>query len=450
LTRGSLRLRLLIAAAISVIAALVLSAIGLSFLFERQFERRVATELSMHLDQIVAGLERNPDGKLIVAKPPADPRFDQPISGLYWQIEIDSKLLRSRSLWDSELSLPPDSLSDGQIHQHQIPGPGGEVLLVIERSVLLPKRLAEGSARVAVGLDNADVLAARRAFTSDLVPYLLLMAVLLISASWIQVTVGLRPLAAVRGRLAAIRSKTANRLGTSFPDEVRPLAKEVDLLLEAQEEQLERARVRAGNLAHGLKTPLQVLAGDVARLHEKGETSIAGSIDEVANAMRQHVDRELARARLGTGNANASSSIHTVVNRVLSVAKRTPDSAQLSWEVDIPNDLSACIDPDDLAEALGNLIENAARHARTEVQIRGLSADTAITITVADDGPGIQDERLPEALSRGGRLDSGGSGAGLGLAIVRDIADAWHGQLEISNGPHGLEARLTLPHGARS
>ncbi len=450
MTRGSLRLRLLIAGAISVIAALALSGFALSYLFERHVERRVVAELAMQLDQIIAGLERRPDGRLVVARQPADPRFGLPLSGLYWQIETGAGLLRSRSLWDTELALPADTLAGGQVHDHRIPGPGQTTLLVVERRVQLPNRLGAEAVRAAVALDSADIVAARRAFARDLVPYLGLLAALLIAAGWAQVVVGLRPLAAVRNRLAAIRSGMAERLGNAFPDEVRPLAGEVDALLEAQERQVRRARARAGDLAHGLKTPLQVLAGDIARLREKGEPAIADEIEEVANAMRRHVDRELARARLASSHAKASSDVRAVVARVVSVARRTPDGARLSWHIDAPDGLTACIDPDDLAEALGNLIENAARHARTEVRIGADRGEAAIVVTVADDGPGILDERLPQALTRGGRLDSGGSGAGLGLAIVQDIADAWQGRLALSSEPHGLRARLHLQPGRAS
>lgn len=444
MTRGSLRLRLLIAGTVSVIAALALSAFGLSYLFERHVERRVAAELSAHLNQIVAGLDRRPDGTLAVARPPADPRFDKPLSGLYWQIQIGSGLLRSRSLWDSELALPPDALADGQVHEHRIAGPGGAKLLVVERRVRLPKRLAVDAVRAAVAQDTADIVAARRDFASDLIPYLALLSVLLILAGWAQVAVGLRPLAAVRDRLAAIRSGAAERLGTDFPDEVRPLAGEVDELLDAQAQQVAKARARAGDLAHGLKTPLQVLAGDIARLRDKGETAMASEIEEVATAMRRHVDRELARARLATGGAKACSAVRDVVARVVSVARRTPDGARLAWQVDVPDGLTAWIDPDDLAEALGNLVENAARHAQGEVRVQAERAEAGVVVTVGDDGPGIRQDRLAEALARGGKLDSGGAGAGLGLAIVQDIADAWHGELALGNGPRGLEARLTL------
>jgi signal transduction histidine kinase len=440
MNRGSLRLRLLLAGAVSVFAALTLSALGLVLLFERHVERRVEAELGIYLDQIVAGLDRGGDNALTMSRMPADPRFGNPLSGLYWQIQAGEAVLRSRSLWDAELVLPSDELADGAVHRHRIPGPGGSELIALERSVTLPARLGGGAMRAAVAIDTGDIAAATRAFAVDLLPYLTVIAVFLIAAAYAQVVVGLQPLAAVRKRLAAIRDGEARRLGHAFPDEILPLTTEVDALLEARETQVERARARAGDLAHGLKTPLQVLVGDVERLRAKGEHGIAREIEQVASTMRRHVDRELARARMGVDSSNACARIAGVVDRVVAVVARTPAGARLAWSVDIPAETVARIDPDDLAEAIGNLVENAARHAHARVSIRARHKAGFIIVTVADDGPGIPQERLEEALLRGGRLDRSENGAGLGLAIVRDIAEAWGGRLEIRTSPAGLEA----------
>ncbi|MCI0429977.1 MAG: HAMP domain-containing histidine kinase [Rhodospirillales bacterium] len=440
MNRGSLRLRLLVAGVVSVLAALGFSALGLTVLFERHVERRVVTELGIYLDQIVAGLDRGADGALAVAMPPADPRFAQPLSGLYWQIQAGDAVLRSRSLWDAELILPGDALADGAVHQHRIPGPGAAELIALERSVTLPARLGGGTMRAVVALDYADIAAASRAFAAELLPNLAVIALFLIAAAYAQVVIGLKPLAAVRNRLAAIREGRARRLGRAVPNEILPLAAEVDALLEGREVQAERARARAGDLAHGLKTPLQVLVGDVERLRGKGEAAIATEIEQVATTMRRHVDRELARARIAAGAADARARVADVVKRVLAVVVRTPAGAKLEWSVDIPTETVARIDPDDLAEAIGNLAENAARHARAKVSIRTRREAELVFVTVADDGPGIPEDRLEEALVRGGRLDRLGSGAGLGLAIVRDIADAWGGKFEIRTTANGLEA----------
>jgi signal transduction histidine kinase len=430
----------------SVVVALCLSAFGLLILFERHVERRVTAELQIHLDQLIAGLERDAQGELVLARPPADPRFDQPLSGLHWQIviESDGATLRSRSLWDDVLSLPAKPMIGGTVHQHRLQGPSGSSLLALERDLALPAWLGGSEIRAVVAYETGDVRAATKAFAGDLAPFLALIGALLIAAAWTQVTVGLRPLSTIRDRLAAIRSGASRRLGEAFPDEVRPLAAEIDALLSARELQIEKAKARATNLAHGLKTPLQVLAGDIARLEAKGETTTAKNIAEVAAAMRRNVERELARARIADGFANGRADIGDVVRRVVAVVRRTPDGARLDWAVKLPPNLQARIEPDDLAEALGNLVENAARHACRTVEITGHDDAGIAVIAIRDDGPGIPEGQLADALKRGGRLDSSDSGTGLGLAIVSDIAAAWGATLKLENTGGGLLAELRL------
>lgn len=447
LSLSSVRLRLLAAGAVSIATALVLAGIGLSVLFERHVERRAVAELSTHLDQVIAGLDRDAEGTLIETRLPADPRFGQPLSGLYWQVEAKTEgtVLRSRSLWDARLALPDDVLADGQVHEHTIKGPTGAPLLTVERRVTLPARLGGGTVRAAVALNRADLAAARTSFATELVPYLAVLGLGLMLASWLQITVGLRPLATIRARVEAVRSGRATRLGTSIPDEVRPLAGEVDDLLAAREEDVRRARARAADLAHGLKTPLQALAGDVDRLRARGETREADEIERVAVAMRRHVERELARARLAAGVTPATCRPAEVVARVVGVVRRTPDGARLAWREDIPADLIAPIDGDDLTEGLGALIENAARHAASSVTLEGGREGDGVVLMIRDDGPGIPADRRAAMLERGGRLDTGGDGSGLGLAIAQDILAAWGGTLALDDAPGGgLVVRVIL------
>jgi len=440
---GSLRVRLLLVGTISILAAVGLSGVGLSFLFERHVERRIVAELSLYLDQIIAGVGYA-DGELTLNLTLADPRFAEPLSGLYWQVETPHSILRSRSLWDAKLEMSAGVPLNGGVRSRKFPGPHGGDLIAVERRVALPARLGAGNMLAVVASDTEQIARATRNFTADLLPYLVLLGLFLITAAYVQVTIGLRPLADVRKRLAAIRVGTARRLGSAFPQEILPLASEVDGLLDGRETQLTKARARAADLAHGLKTPLQVLSGDIERLRQKGETGIADQIEQVATTMRRHVDRELARARMGASTSNPCAPVADVVNKVVAVASRTPAGAKLEWTVNIPAGLEARIDPNDLAEAIGNLAENAARYARGSVSIDSRRAGERIAITVTDDGPGIPSELISEALVRGGLFDRTGSGAGLGLAIVRDIADAWDGDIEMRKGETGFTAEFSV------
>lgn len=443
----SLRLRLVVAGAAAITLALTLAGVGLSALFAAHVERRAVAELSAQLDQVIAGLERGADGALALATPPADPRFRRPLGGLYWQIEA-GRTLRSRSLWDQTLALPPDALADGAVHVHRLPGPAGGEVLALERSVTLPARLGGETVRAAVAMDAGELAAAEAAFQADLAAYLAVLGLVLVIAAIAQIVVGLRPLAAVGRRVAAVRSGASRRLGEDFPDEVRPLAAEVDALIAAREKDVERARARAGDLAHGLKTPLQALLGEAGRLREAGLPERADAVEAIALSMRRHVDRELARARIAVAARTARAEIRPVVERVLAVVRRTPDGARLRWENAVPPDLSAAIDADDLAEALGALIENAARHAATAVSIRAETSDGATAVVVADDGPGLPPEALDAVSRRGRRLDETAPGEGFGLAIASEIAEAAGGRLALAGDGPGLVVRIALPRAA--
>ncbi len=442
----SLRLRLALAGAVAILVALGLAALGLAQLFATHVERRAVAEMSVQLDQVLAGLERGPNG-LDLARPPADPRFSQPYGGLYWQIEEDGVIQRSRSLWDTALDLPIDTLGDGAVHVHRLPGPGGEELLVLERSSTLPERLGGGPVRAAVGMNAAELTSAQRDFMADLAPYLGLLALTLIAAGWVQLSVGLRPLRDLGARITALRTGRAARMGEDWPLELRPVATEIDDLLTEREAETERARARAADLAHGLKTPLQALLGEASRLRSEGAADQAEGIELTARAMRRTIDRELARARTaartGTRAEGAASDPAQVAERLVAVLRRTPDGAELEWRQTIAPGTAVALHEADLSEALGALAENAARHALGAVTLSAAREGAQLRVTVADDGPGIPADQRARLTARHARADE--SGTGLGLAIAAQIAEAAGGNLTLDDATPGLAATLTLP-----
>lgn len=442
---GSLRLRLIAGGIVAILVALSIAGFGLIVLFERHVTRTLTGDLEIHLRQLIAGIDVDPQGVLTITRPPADPRFAEPLSGLYWQVTgAGGQLLRSRSLWDMTLKLPADALSHGDMHLHELPGPGGSQLLVAERSVVLSGGGAKSSARIAVATDLGRVTAATTAFGKDLAVALGVLGLVLAIATSIQVGLGLRPLDSLRRGVADIRAGRRRDLPASVPAEVQPLVEEVNALLEAQAGEIERSRGRAADLAHGLKTPLAALAADVVRLRERGQDALADDIEAIGDAMSRHVDRELARARVrgrARSHGDVSTALAPLVRSLVATVARTPAAQELSFDVDIDAGASAPFDRTDLAEVLGNLIENAARHARSRVRIAAGSGVDAV-IAVEDDGAGIAESEWPRVLQRGVRLDQRG-GAGLGLSIVQDVLGAYQWRLQLSRSPlGGLKASL--------
>ena len=286
-------------------------------------------------------------------------------------------------------------------------------------------------------LFRSEIARARDAFVMDAIPAILALALVLGVGAYVQIVLGLKPLERIRRGVEAVRERRADRLPEQVPLEVRPAVEEVNALLAAQERELRRARDRAADLAHGLKTPLAALRGDAARLRERGDAETAGKIEALGDAMLRHVERELARAR-ARGPAGAGRVLRTdprpIVAALFATIGRTPTGERIGFEDALGEAATVPLDADDLTEVLGNLIENAARHARGRVRVSGRVSGG---IDIDDDGPGVAPELRDVILRRGGRLDEAGDGAGLGLAIVQDILAAYGWRLDIGESPLG-------------
>lgn len=449
MSRPSLRLRLVGGGIAAMLFALALAGAGLTYVFKRHVSRTIGEDLDVHLRQLMGGLEIDASGKLILRKEPVDPRFAEPLSGLYWQVEGNRQILRSRSLWDDRIALLDDPIAPGQVHRHVAGGPAGRRVLIAERVVSLASLAAGERVRVVIATDLARIEHATSHFARDLAVALGLLAAVLAMATALQVALGLRPLARLRQNVAEIRAGAARRMPVSAPVEVQPLSDELNALLDAQEREVERSRGRAADLAHGLKTPLAVLAGDVERLRSIGQSELAADIEQVADAMRRHVDRELARARIRVAAVRAqtrSVALMPLVRSIVSMLRRGARGENIDFRIEIADDITAPFDRDDLAEILGNLLENAVRHARSVVRVRAALKVGAVEISIEDDGPGLAPQERTAMLARGVRLDTRGGGAGLGLAIVRDVIEAygWHIELTAS-ALGGLGVRLKGP-----
>lgn len=449
----SLRLRLVLAAIFSIALALAVAGVGLALIFERHVVRRVGVELDAHLRQLADEIAFAADGTLQLSRDPSDPRFNDPLSGLYWQAldEGNGQRLRSRSLWDQSLVLPPRRADLGVVERHVIPGLSQYNLLVAERTVAYTDKAANRIVRLAIAVDRRDIVRARTAFASDAAKLLGLLALVLMAAAWTQIVVGLRPLEAVRRSVNRVRSGDQPRIAVDRPTEVMALVGEVNSLLDAQDAAIEQARRRAADLAHGLKTPLQVLAMDAERLRAKGEAQMADEIDELAAGMRRHVGRELSRARLQSWASTIAlrTPVAESVNQIVRTLARSPKGQTMNFEIDVAADATAAIPSADLTEMIGSLLENAVKWAKSEVRVQAFNAPGSasvpgLTLVIEDDGPGVSPELLASLGKRGVRLDETVEGTGLGLAIAIDIVDAYGAQIAFGNRePTGFRVTIT-------
>jgi signal transduction histidine kinase len=434
MTRTSLHLRLLGGAAVAIFMALALAGFGISWLFHQHVERREAADLVKLGEQVVAGLTLDRVNKPFVEPPPPDPGFRSIAGGIYWQAIAPGGTAQSPSLWDQ--SLPRSPSGTRAWSSSTIMGPFNRQLTMVSRRVqpdVGPTRVI-----VRVAKDDDEMRDALREFDQELALSLGLLWLVLSLAAYAQVRLGLRPLLRLREELDRLRRSPSARLSDQHPQEILPLTRAINALADAREADLARARRRAADLAHSLKTPLAVLSAQSRRARESGSEVEAGGIGRAIDAMGAALEAELARARATAARGTGGQSVpHDIVEGLVAVVERTEHGENIAFSTDVSPDLRTPIDGSDLAEMLGALIENAARHARRHVRISSLTDTPNPILRVEDDGPGMDADAIAKATERGVRIDESGAGHGLGLAIVRDLAEATEMDFRLGRSPLG-------------
>src|SRR6516225_3782918 len=388
---NSLAVRLFVSATAWAVIILVITGVVLSSLYRQTVERAFDRRLGVYLRTIVADIAapEEPGGKFPQSL--GEPLFELPLSGWYWQVtRLDPgkhDVRSSRSLWDGGLPHLEDhgvpANPDGS-REGYVPGPEDQRLRLVER---------------------------------------------------------------ITGSLAAIRAGTAERLAEDFPDEIAPLARETNALIEANKEIVERARTHVGNLAHALKTPISVMVNEAAT---RGADAFAEKVREQANIMRDQVARHLERAHLAARLTVVGSitDVAPVVTALARTMEKIHHDRGIAIEVDADANARFRGERPDLEEMIGNLVDNACKWATSRVAVEVVSEKSGqvLRIAVDDDGRGLSRSEREQVSHRGQRLDETKPGSGLGLSIVVELAHLYGGKLELGAAPiGGLRAELTLP-----
>lgn len=274
------------------------------------------------------------------------------------------------------------------------------------------------------------------------------IGVMLMIAGLLALRIGLRPFQRLRDRLASVRSGIEPRVPGEYPSEVQPLIDELNGLLEDREKAVKRASAAAGDLAHGLKTPLALLAQEAGRVEASGNPDLAASISQQVERMSRQINYHLARARAAaSGSASAAPCpVPECVRALVNTVAKLYAARGLAIIPAVAEELSVRIHREDLDEMLGNLLDNACKFAASRVAVEVSPSGDMVRVTVDDDGPGLDPALRSVVLERGVRVDQRSAGSGLGLAIVRDLAELYGGSLTLEDSPlGGLRASLLLP-----
>jgi signal transduction histidine kinase len=277
--------------------------------------------------------------------------------------------------------------------------------------------------------------------------FMLIIGAVLVTAGVSVIRRELSPFALLRDRLQDVRSGRTSRLDGEYPAEVEALVHDLNTLLEERERRVARAVAKAGDLAHGLKTPLAILMQEIDRATSTGQTDFAATLREQVDRMRRHIDSHLAQARATAGGTlGARGDVRAATEALMRAMARLYVDRALTFRTQGVTDVAVRVPQEDLEEMLGNLLDNACKWARSVVTVTAIAEDARVTIAVDDDGAGLDGEMRERVLQRGVRADETAPGSGLGLAIVRDLVEVYGGRITLESSPlGGLRATLVLP-----
>ncbi|MCC6543573.1 MAG: GHKL domain-containing protein [Nitrospirae bacterium] len=407
-------------------------------------EDYVASRLQHDTESLLSALIINGDNvKPTIDIGRLDSIYERPFSGHYYQIKVGLHVLRSRSLWDQELSV--SSVQAGETLRSHSSGPGGQPLLLLTNGY----RKENQPVIIALAEDLSSIESDIRRFQTGYGVVSIAILIIMILIQRLIVGAGLAPLERVRRDITSLEKGEITRLREDVPREMRPLIIEINRLLEIMGQRLQRSRNALGNLAHALKTPLTLLMQLSNRNDMKRCEEVRQQLVEQTGKLSGLMERELKRARLaGTPGPGQQVVLKEEINYILDALKKIYKYKALEFECIIPAQGVISGDREDMLELMGNLLDNACKWARSKVSLR-VQCDKGVLIEIEDDGPGCPSEEMERLSNRGVRLDENAAGHGLGLSIVKDIIDQYSGEISFgrSEGLGGFRVFVKLPEG---
>jgi len=445
-------------------AVLVMLVMIAAFFYRDANERNFERLLNAHLYSLIGAVSLSAEGRLQGAPELGDIRYNDPDSGWYWEVSLlngqETSILKSPSLLGRNIASPPESelgFDANFIRTYRGTGLADEEIVIVESDIVLAMQNQENTqnhlARFRIMGNEAELRNRLDEFWAAMRGYLAAFIVLSALINALMIVLGMKPLSKIKRALGAVRGGKAEHIDLDLPLEIQPMAREMNALLDNQRHMIERFRTQLGNLAHAMKTPLAIIINEVAQQTGKREESRNCLILEQAKLMQAQIQHHLQRAQMaaGRGSLGVYTEIEPVIERLLRVIGKLFPDKKIKTEIE-DEQLIFSGSAQDLEEIIGNLLENAGKWAYSTIRMRiGKSKSTpgqtaSLQLVIEDDGVGLSEAKMPEALRRGRRLDESVPGSGLGLSIVADLVHEYGGTFQLSRSSlGGLCATITLP-----
>ncbi|MCP4048225.1 MAG: hypothetical protein GY732_19795 [Gammaproteobacteria bacterium] len=439
---NSLSTRIIVLSGNWVIAALIVSALLLVYFYRDHVAQHYDAHVNMHLEELTGASGISSDGTFSLAFLPSDPRYDELHSGWYWEVrQAGESLMQSPSLGDDKLDIGSIRPTRSKV-VYELLGPIQEELRVYVFAVEV-----DSTHEPLVYLASAP----RSDYTDDVLNYsnhiigsfVLLGFGLLISVV-MQVRIATKPLKTISAEIGEIREGKRIKLSRDYPSDVQFLVDELNNLLDHNVVLLKRARNQLGDLAHSVKNPLSVIYNETQDMQPERRRLIRKQTSDIS----RNIDNYLSRARTfgGENILGSRSKVKKIVDDLIYTMCRLYPQRELKYDSSMSNSCNFRGEAEDLQEMLGNLIDNAAKWAKSQVKISCETINGRLLLIIEDDGPGIPDSEIENVKRRGHRLDESKPGHGQGLGIVADIAHLCGGLLILGASTlGGLRAELDLP-----
>lgn len=449
----SLSSRLLISVSVLLLLFFGVTIAVLDSAFTEAGEQARRDILDGHLVALLAAAEPDDNAELALPARLGEPRFGQIGSGLYGELRNDSGVIIWRSKSALGLNIPGDV----------VPELGNQLFTresLMDDTPLLTLSLAvdwefdDGSSKsyvfkVAESLDSFNAQVAK--FRGQLFGWFGAVAATMLLAFSFLLRGLMKPLRKIEEEIGEIEIGVRVSLSNQFPTELTGVARNMNLLIESERARSDRYRHTLDNLAHSLKTPL---AGMRALLGGKRSQDFGERLNDQIDRMDEIVRYQLRKpAAVAADNlVRQSVPVEKEIGRLIDGLRKVYHEKAPQFDVSIDRGMQFRGDTGDFLELAGNLLDNACKWCEQRVRISvvpsigGQDIASGMVLSVSDDGPGIPQDAADALLQRGMRLDESTPGHGIGLAVVKDIAHSYGGQLSIQTSKlGGAEITVSIP-----